>query len=83
MPDWQWVIMIHWDDDHSSPWVGPFGDTESQLKMREIRRRYREAGLKPPKIVRELLRVPGSVDSWVGFNIERRLHPPVAETEDA
>jgi hypothetical protein len=72
--DFQWVIRIHWDDDHTSPAIGPFGQTEADNKMRELRRRLREAGLTPPKMQRELLRAPEALDGWIRDRInESRL----------
>jgi hypothetical protein len=68
--DFQWVVRVHWDADHTSPAVGPFGQTEADNKMRELRRRFRAAGLKPPKMTRELLRSPGALDGWVLGHIE-------------
>lgn len=62
--DWQWVIVIHWDKEHESPAIGPFGQTEAETKMREVRKRYRDAGQKPPKMERRLLRVPQMIDIW-------------------
>lgn len=68
--DWQWIIKIHWDAEHTSPAVGPFGQTEADNKMRELRRRFREAGLKPLKMTCELLRVPDALDGWVQDRID-------------
>jgi hypothetical protein len=68
--DFQWVIRIHWDAEHTSPAVGPFGQTEADRKMRELRRRYRDAGQTPPKMTRELLRAPDVLDSWIESRTE-------------
>jgi hypothetical protein len=52
----QWLIVIHWDADHASPPMGPFGQTEADQAMREARARWRNAGLTPPKMERILMR---------------------------
>lgn len=62
--DFQWVIRIHWDEKHTSPAIGPFGQTEADYRMRQLRRRLRDAGLTPPKMKRELLRSPDVLDGW-------------------
>lgn len=68
--DWRWVIRLHWDSEHVSPAIGPFGLTEANRVSRDIRRRFRDAGLTPPKVTRELLRAPGVLDGWVRDRIE-------------
>jgi hypothetical protein len=63
--DFRWIVRIHWNAKHTSPDVGPFGLSEANTVMRAMRRRFREAGLKPPRITRELLRSPGALDGWI------------------
>ncbi|MGW3974234.1 hypothetical protein ACWEFD_33695 [Streptomyces ardesiacus] len=78
--DFQWAIKVHWDAEHTSPAVGPFGQTEAENKMRELRHRFREAGLTPLRMTRELLREPDVLDGWIQGRIdEARLR---ADTED-
>lgn len=68
--DFQWVIRIHWDEKHTSPAIGPFGQTEADYRMRQLRRRLRDAGLTPPKMKRELLRSPDVLDGWIQDRIK-------------
>lgn len=66
----EWLVTIHWDATHTSPAIGPFGSTEADREMREIRRAYRAAGIKPPKMVKSLLRPADYLHFWALSHLE-------------
>ncbi len=71
--DFQWVIVVHWTDEHESPAIGPFGLTEAENLMREARKMFRSAGLKPPKMGRRLLRSGDNFIPMIMNSVARRV----------
>jgi len=64
----QYIVRIHWDDEHQSPAIGPFnGATNVELWCREFRKLWRKVNPndKLPKLKKDVLRVPTSVEGWV------------------
>lgn len=68
----EWIVKIHWDADHCSPAIGPYGMTEAENEMREARRAYRDLGLTPPRMTKELLKDPQMLGIWARSKAERQ-----------
>jgi hypothetical protein len=83
----RFIFCIHWDDQHRSPWFGPYDtQTEREAEMKAVRAVYRKAGRVPPRLEVCRLDPPGRAAAIVGRNalsMRPKVKPGTEENRQA
>lgn len=65
-----------WDDEHQSPWIGPFvSRTAATEHVRECKKVYLDAGRTPPKVEYDSVAEPAHTKDWHRTRTHKR--PPL------